>query len=193
MQRRGGGTGGEATITKPYFVGRHGDRAPAAPKTARTERERQPHPQRGTAPNRPTAPPHGDARAPTPSFYFCARGDAWQAVWRAVFNKWAARRHAPATLAIMAAGGPRAARGQRTATKGTAHQTRPTAEKEQSAAKGVKPRAPFSRDAYTLGGVIGENGGSRLPKSASPACRYTGCSFPARTHPAILDRAIRTV
>ena len=33
--------------------------------------------------------------------------------------------------------------------------------KDARTTKGVKPRAHLSRDAYTLGGVIGENGGSR--------------------------------
>ena len=137
--------------------------------------------------------PPRDAPRTFPLILFCAARPARQAVRRAVFNKWAARRHAPATLATMAAGGPRAERGQRTATKGTAHRARrSTTQGHPHHRRGESARTFFVRGPQQ-GGVIGENGDFQLPTLAILAGRCRGCSFPARTRPAVLCRAIRAV
>ena len=144
------------------------DRTSAATETApppplkphAPPRERPPHPQRGTAPNRPTAPPRDRAAQLPPYSILARRGLARGALnARRIFNNGAhAATHSPPLLPWRRAtrAGRRGRGGQRTATKGTAHQTRPTAEKEQSATKGggstPPPRAHLAREALNIRG-----------------------------------------
>ena len=123
-RRRGDGGGAGLFL---QLKGQHPRRTRprAAAPTARTERERPPHPQRGTAPNRPTAPPRDRAAHLPPDKIMARRGLARGALnARRTFNNGAhAATHSPPLLLWRRAtrAGRRGRGGQRTAIKGTAH------------------------------------------------------------------------
>ena len=159
--RRRGDGGGAGLF--PLLRGQHPRRTRprAAAPTARTERERPPHPQRGTAPNRPAAPPRDRAAHLPPDKIMARRGLARGALnARRTFNNGAhAATHSPPLLLWRRAtrAGRRGRGGQRTATKGTAHTYAPNSPRRDTRTiKGggstPPPRAPFAREALSSRG-----------------------------------------